>query len=101
MVMAQSPESAKYTSMPDSAIATHLVDYVLPPKKLPEALIGYCRGPYLQLVRRVEAPSLPDDTIQAILVRLRANSGQDFSCYKKSTLSRGIQRRCRAASSGG
>jgi two-component system, chemotaxis family, CheB/CheR fusion protein len=93
MVMAQSPETAKYASMPDSAIATHLVDYVLPAKKLPEALIEYCRGPYLRLVRRVEAPSLPEDTIQAILVRLRAHSGQDFTCYKKSTMSRRIQRR--------
>jgi two-component system CheB/CheR fusion protein len=93
MVMVQSPENAKYAGMPDSAIATHLVDYVLPTKKLPKALIEYCRGPYLQLVRRVEEPSLPDNTIQAILVRLRAHSGQDFTCYKKSTMSRRIQRR--------
>jgi two-component system CheB/CheR fusion protein len=93
MVMVQSPETAKYTGMPDSAIATHLVDYVLPAKKLPEALVEYCRGPYLRLVRRLEEPSLSEDTIQAILVRLRAHSGQDFTCYKKSTMSRRIQRR--------
>jgi two-component system CheB/CheR fusion protein len=93
MVMVQSPESAKYCSMPESAIATHLVDYVLPVNALPKALIEYCRGPYLQLVRRVKEPSLPESTIQAILVRLRAHSGQDFTCYKKSTMARRIQRR--------
>ncbi|HEU0185324.1 MAG TPA: chemotaxis protein CheB, partial [Blastocatellia bacterium] len=93
MVMVQSPESAKYASMPESAIATHLVDYSLPVNALPKTLIEYCRGPYLQLVRRVKEPSLPENTIQAILVRLRAHSGQDFTCYKKSTMSRRIQRR--------
>src|SRR5262245_5168148 len=60
---------------------------------MPSALIEYCRGPYLQLIRRVKEPSLPDHTIQAILVRLRAHSGQDFTCYKNSTMSRRIQRR--------
>jgi two-component system CheB/CheR fusion protein len=93
MIMVQSPETAKYPSMPDSAIATHLADYVKPTKALPEALIEYCRGPYLQLVRRLDEPPLPDNTIQAVLVRLRAHSGQDFTCYKKSTMSRRIQRR--------
>jgi two-component system CheB/CheR fusion protein len=93
MIMVQSPDSAKYSSMPESAIATHLADYVLSPKKMPEALIEYCCGPYLQLVSPIEEPTLPEDAIQAILVRLRAYSGQDFTCYKKSTMSRRIQRR--------
>jgi len=31
MAMAQAPESAGYDGMPRSAIATNLVDYVLPP----------------------------------------------------------------------
>jgi two-component system, chemotaxis family, CheB/CheR fusion protein len=93
MIMVQSPESAKYAGMPDSAIATHLADYVLPPKKMPEALIEYCSGPYLQLVSAIDEPTLPENAIQAILVRLRAYLGQDFTCYKKSTMSRRIQRR--------
>jgi len=93
MVMVQSPETAKYSSMPESAIATHLADYVLPVHALPKALIDYCRGPYLQLIRRVKEPSLPENTIQSILIRLRAHSGQDFTCYKKSTMARRIQRR--------
>jgi two-component system, chemotaxis family, CheB/CheR fusion protein len=93
MIMVQSPESAKYSSMPDSAIATHLADYVLPPRRMPETLIEYCCGPYLQLVSPVEEPILPENAIQSILVRLRSYSGQDFTCYKKSTMSRRIQRR--------
>ena len=35
MVMVQSPETAKYDSMPRAAIETGLVDYVLPPNEMP------------------------------------------------------------------
>ncbi len=93
MVIVQHPSSAKYAGMPDSAISTRLADYVLLPEEMPATLIEYCRGPYLKLGRRAERPALPDDAIQSILVRLRAHAGQDFTCYKKSTMSRRIERR--------
>ena len=41
MVMAQNPESTEYDGMPRSAIATGLVDYVLPPAEMPAQLIAY------------------------------------------------------------
>ncbi len=41
MVMAQNPESTDYDGMPRSAIATGLVDYVLPPAEMPAQLIAY------------------------------------------------------------
>jgi len=41
MAIAQTPETAGYDSMPRSAIATGLVDYVLPPAAMPEQLLGY------------------------------------------------------------
>ncbi len=41
------PESADFDQMPSSAIATGLVDYVLTPEKMPEALIKYVKQPYL------------------------------------------------------
>ena len=43
MVMVQDEESAKYEGMPRSAISTGLVDYVLPPDKMPRQLIKYTR----------------------------------------------------------
>ena len=47
MTMAQAPESAKYSGMPSSAIATGLVDYVLPTEQIPAQLGAYAQGPYL------------------------------------------------------
>ncbi len=93
MAMAQDSESAKYSSMPDSAVATGLVDYVMAPGEMPGALLEYCRGPYLKLARKAQAILIPEDAIQAILVRLRTHTGQDFTCYKRSTMSRRIERR--------
>ena len=39
--MVQSPESSEYDGMPRSAIATGLVDYILPPAEMPAQLIAY------------------------------------------------------------
>ena len=57
MAMVQQPESADYKQMPESAIATGLVDYVLTPEQMPEALLNYVRQPYREqfTVRRVVA----------------------------------------------
>jgi two-component system CheB/CheR fusion protein len=45
MAMVQDPDSAKYAGMPSSAIATGLVDFILPVEKIPEALVGYVQHP--------------------------------------------------------
>jgi hypothetical protein len=42
MVMAQSPESAKFDGMPRAAIDTGLVDVVLPPEEMPSRLSASC-----------------------------------------------------------
>lgn len=42
-VMAQDVSSAKYDSMPRSAIATGLVDYIAPVEELPVKLLGYAK----------------------------------------------------------
>jgi two-component system CheB/CheR fusion protein len=93
IAMVQDPSSAKYAGMPESALSTGLTDYVKQPEDLPEALLDYCRGPYLAISREKEIPMLPDEAVHAILVRLRAHSGDDFTHYKKSTMERRIQRR--------
>jgi two-component system CheB/CheR fusion protein len=41
MTMVQEPQSARYDGMPRSALATGLVDYVVPPADMPERLQAY------------------------------------------------------------
>jgi two-component system CheB/CheR fusion protein len=40
MAMVQEPGTAKYDGMPRSAIGSGLVDYILPPEKMPEQLLA-------------------------------------------------------------
>jgi two-component system, chemotaxis family, CheB/CheR fusion protein len=47
-VLVQDPESAAFAGMPRSAIATGIVDLVLLPDKMPEALLSLARHPYVR-----------------------------------------------------
>lgn len=43
LVVVQEPKTAKFDSMPINAISTGLVDFILPPEKMPEEIINYIR----------------------------------------------------------
>ncbi|HYU14861.1 MAG TPA: chemotaxis protein CheB, partial [Candidatus Acidoferrum sp.] len=91
MVMVQDEASAKYSGMPHSAIATALVDYVLPVEECPEHLLAYVRGPFFATDRRA-APGA-SIALDSVIALLRVHTGNDFSAYKESTLRRRIERR--------
>jgi len=93
MAMVQEPNSAKYDGMPRSAIDTGLVDYILPPEKMPQQLILYAThagGP--PKVPAVVSDALPA-SLQKIFVMLRSQTGHDFAHYKRNTICRRIERR--------
>ena len=95
LAIAQDPNTAQFDTMPRSAIATGLVDYVLPPARMPEALLEYLRHPYVrggEPMAVLEAEGKPGG-VQDILALVLAQTGCDFRCYKKSTILRRIERR--------
>jgi len=94
MVMAQSPESTEFDGMPRSAIATGLVDFVLPPAEMPAKLLAYAAHAFGE--KKAHFPpssSVQHDTLQKITVLLRTHTGHDFSLYKNNTISRRVERR--------
>ncbi len=94
MTMAQKPQAAKYDGMPRSAIATGVVDFVCAPTDMPEQLIAYICGPYLNPVSSPSKKMLStSDVVQKIFVLLRDRTGNDFSQYKINTIRRRIDRR--------
>ena len=98
MAMVQAPESAAYDGMPRSAIATGLVDYVLPPDKMPEQLIAYVQHAFGHRPKPVIAPApSAGDSLQKVFILLRAQTGHDFSQYKQNTIHRRIERRMAVA----
>jgi two-component system CheB/CheR fusion protein len=94
MVMAQDPDTASHPGMPASAIATGLVDYVLPPDGMAVALLAYLRnGPAARPAAAVRAEQKTSEGLRAIIGLLRARTKRDFRAYKKGTLQRRVERR--------
>jgi two-component system CheB/CheR fusion protein len=94
MAMVQTPETTEFDSMPRNAIATGLVDYILPPAKMPENLIAYVNQVFGRKIKPpITAPQKSEDTLAKICILLRARTGHDFSQYKENTLNRRVERR--------
>jgi chemotaxis methyl-accepting protein methylase len=93
VVLVQEPATAKFDSMPRSAIDAGLADIVAPVDELPGKILTYLQR--TPLIARTEAV-LEDKTQSALekaVILLRTHTGTDFSCYKRNTLYRRIERR--------
>ncbi len=93
MAMVQTPETAKYDSMPKSALSTGLVDYVLPPSEMPEQILKYVSTVKARYEREGRRTPLEADSVARILGIVKTETGHDFAMYKKSTILRRIERR--------
>ena len=90
-------DSAKFTSMPHSAIAEGVVDFVLSPKEIATELNWMSKHP---LIKRNIAKPTPEDAIEnnnpdlmTILQLLHKRKNVDFSHYKMNTIKRRMLRR--------
>ena len=94
VVMVQQPESAEFDGMPRNAIATGLVDFVLPPEQMPGQLLAYASHAFTGRARVLSGPEpKTEDSLKKIFILLRTHTGHDFSQYKPSTILRRIDRR--------
>jgi two-component system CheB/CheR fusion protein len=93
MAMAQAPDTTEHDGMPRSAIATGLVDYVLPPSEMPVQLLAYVHHAFSRARKRPVPPPKVEGTLKNLCVLLRAQTGHDFSQYKETTLLRRMERR--------
>ena len=99
ITFAEDPKSAKYDSMPRSAIAAGHVDFMLTPEEIAQELTRISRHPYVTppvytakpVEEEVQSTGL--DGFQKILALLRRATGVDFTVYKTNTLHRRITRR--------
>lgn len=94
VVMVEDPESARFTGMPTSAIATGTADYVLPPDAMPDRMLAHVQRSFrgLSSTSEVVDESL-DSSLPKIIAVLRRRTGHDFSRYKSTTIRRRIERR--------
>ncbi|MDP3537850.1 MAG: chemotaxis protein CheB [Azonexus sp.] len=96
-LMVQEPESSKFDGMPRSAIATGLVDAILPAEDLPERLLAHINNlPYNEPEAPQEIPHATmtsEEIVTAILQLLFQIGGIDFQEYKPATIMRRLERR--------
>jgi len=94
MVMAQDSHSAKFDGMPQSAIASGIVDYILPPEKMPVELQNYFKHPFIRKAEDIAVEISRDkDYLSKIISIIRDQKGTDFYHYKESTIIRRLEKR--------
>jgi two-component system, chemotaxis family, CheB/CheR fusion protein len=95
VTFAQDDATAKYNSMPRSAVKTGSVDYVLGPTQIARELVRIAR---LSLTRspiavEAEVPASDGAALGSVFQMLRRSTGVDFTHYRQTTILRRIQRR--------
>ena len=93
LALVQDPSTAKFDSMPRSAIDAGLADIVAPVEDLPGRILAS-----LERTTHAVKPELAVDAqmrgaLEKVLILLRTRTGHDFSYYKKNTLYRRVERR--------
>lgn len=95
LTIAQSLDSAKFDSMPRSAIETGLVDIIVPPQLMWKQIVNHLN----QRLLGGSSMMIPELTLKSqsaldqIVILLRERTGNNFSLYKKNTIYRRIERR--------
>jgi len=102
LTIAQDPHAAEQADMPQSSIATGMIDWVLPVVDMVPRVLAYYR---LENELRLPADEAtvtrnthdPEDeqeiALRDVLNYLRVRTGRDFSCYKRAINLRRIARR--------
>jgi len=96
ITFAQSESSAMVSSMPNTAVASGHVDFILTPQQIAEELAKISTHPYinhLSSVKPVDNLTEVGDALTIIFSLLRTATGVDFNHYKQTTLRRRIMRR--------
>ncbi len=91
-ILVQEPGSAQFDGMPNTAISTNLVDFILPPAEIAQKVIQLNS----KRISILSSSSLADDSegiYQDILDLVYKESGVNFKKYKNNTLLRRLEKR--------
>ncbi|MEX1026048.1 MAG: chemotaxis protein CheB [Planctomycetota bacterium] len=94
ITIVQDPAEAEYDGMPQSAIATGVVDLILPLAEIAEAIERFTKVKPRLGALGADSPAVDaPENLHRIFTVIRAKTGRDFSRYKRSTIARRIMRR--------
>jgi two-component system CheB/CheR fusion protein len=90
LVIVQDPTTAKFDGMPNSAIHSGNVDFILPPETMHDEISNYTQDGVVD--KQVEQ-AVDDKLLEKIFTLIKGAAGFDFNYYKTPTIIRRIQRR--------
>jgi two-component system, chemotaxis family, CheB/CheR fusion protein len=96
ITFAQCEGSAQVSSMPNTAVATGRVDFILLPQEIATELAKISRHPYIASPSPTQAVAVlveGESALETIFTLLRTATGVNFRQYKHATLNRRILRR--------
>ena len=93
LVLAQEPSSAKFDSMPKSAIDAGLADIIASAQTLPGKIVEFIRHASPGGIASKPESAAQKSALDKIFILLRSRTGHDFSLYKKNTIDRRVERR--------
>lgn len=102
ITFAQCAASAQYSDMPNTAVATGQVDFILPPAEIAAELADISQHPYLNALSladpepeetREDLAQQDEEALSTIFALLRSTMGVDFRYYKRTTFERRLHRR--------
>ena len=85
--------SAKFDGMPRSAIEAGLADVVAPAEELADRVLAYHRHARHISQSEIRLEDKAQSALDKVFLLLRAQTGNDFSLYKRSTIYRRVERR--------
>lgn len=94
MTIARNPQNAEFSSMPEHAIATDMIDFILEPQFMPDVIAAYVKSND-EVAENSKADKI---SIAEIIEHIHQNLPFDFSDYKNSTILRRTKRRAAALS---
>jgi two-component system CheB/CheR fusion protein len=111
VTLVQSPADAEHEGMPEAAIRTGAVDFVLPVVDMPQKLIELWENArtiempavgdgedQIAHTVRAEAAEQAEEALQRVISLLFNRTGHDFKQYKRATVLRRIERRMQVRS---
>ena len=98
LTLVQDPNEAEYDGMPQSAIATGLIDAVLPLAEIPPYIIRYARTqPQVSVADPPPEEQPFASLLHKIVAVVKSQTGRDFTHYKPTTIMRRLRRRMQLA----
>ncbi len=95
LALIQDPLTAQFDAMPRSAISSGAAGFILNPADIPRTVVQFLETPYIKnpSAEEIDRNAAIAEQVEQILLVVQGQTGIDFRCYKRGTMTRRIQRR--------